>query len=119
MKTDFDPCSSMMKSTSDNVFCVLACSKFLDNEISAVSELVITWNSSDASHSMRMLLHFCIAVLCPNTVTLQEAKGGATAAMLALSICFLSPKSLRVPPKLPVCKLISQTAHGISISVEL
>lgn len=60
---------------------VLACSKFLENEISAVSELVMTWNSSDASHSVRMLLHFCIAVLCPETVTLQEAKVGATAVL--------------------------------------
>lgn len=97
---------------------VLACSKFLDNEISVVSELVMTWNSL-MPHSMRILLHFCVPVLCPKTVTLQAVRAGATAALLALSICFLSPKSLRVPPEFPVCKLISQTARGISISVGL
>lgn len=42
---------------------VLACSKFLDNEISVVSELVMTRNSSDASFHENPF-----ALLCSSTV---------------------------------------------------
>lgn len=133
LKKVFDFCVSVVKSTSDTEgFCFCMCLFF------GLFQVFQEWTSSDFRINQQWdqlpLMppippgYLCTSVVqhifsCAPTCKwlLQAAKARShfsAGAPLALSVCFLSPKSLREPPMLPAVKLIPRAVWEISISME-